>query len=95
MGECESDDECMGGLVCGDTPTSLPVPEYRDQLPLYPHTSGIIQCDEYCHSMCCQFPDNIVACPEVRIVRMFACVLYIVLQPESFAYVCNLFVKDM
>lgn len=76
MGECESDDECMGGLVCGDTPTSLPVPEYRDRLPLYPHTSGIIQCDEYCHSMCCQFPDNIVACPEVRIVRMFAGVLY-------------------
>ena len=66
LGKCESDRDCMGELVCGDTPSALPVQEHVDQLPLYPHTSGIIQCDEYCHSLCCRFPDNIVACPEVR-----------------------------
>eukprot|EP00956_Cyclotella_meneghiniana_P035737 scaffold117683_cov46-Cyclotella_meneghiniana.AAC.7 len=51
MGECESDNECMGKLVCGDTPASLPVPEYRDRFPIYPHTSdNIVACPETCNT---------------------------------------------
>lgn len=33
IGECTTDDECMGDLVCNDAPDSLPAPEYHDQLP--------------------------------------------------------------
>lgn len=32
-GECTSDNDCIGDLVCGDTPDPLPVREYHDQLP--------------------------------------------------------------
>jgi len=32
-GECGSDDECMGDLVCADAPNPLQVEEYEDQLP--------------------------------------------------------------
>ena len=63
--ECSSNDECLGDLVCEDTPNPLPVPEYNDQLPPYPYQSGTIQCSEYCHILCCQFPDNVIECPEV------------------------------
>eukprot|EP00970_Alexandrium_tamarense_P004889 scaffold808_cov196-Alexandrium_tamarense.AAC.26 len=64
LGECSSDDECMGDLVCRDTPSPLPVHEYLDVLPQFPFASGTITCSSYCHSLCCQFPDNVVACPE-------------------------------
>jgi hypothetical protein len=33
LGECTSDNECMGDLVCENTPDPLPIPEYDDQLP--------------------------------------------------------------
>ena len=32
-GECDSDEECMGDLVCGNAPDTLPIQEYYDQLP--------------------------------------------------------------
>lgn len=64
IGECSSDDECMGDLICENTPDPFPLPEYKDLMPPFPYLSGVIECGQYCHSLCCKFPDNVVACPQ-------------------------------
>lgn len=68
-GSCDSDDECMGDLVCGPTPNPLPKgEEYRDQLP-FSDDLGLISTEEehcatYCHVSCCHLSLSRVLCPE-------------------------------
>mmetsp|Transcript_14761 Transcript_14761/g.30173 ORF Transcript_14761/g.30173 Transcript_14761/m.30173 type:complete len:556 (-) Transcript_14761:50-1717(-) len=71
LGECSSDDICMGDLICGDTPSNyqeIRNAKYRvDELPYYPYATGTFSCDVYCHTACCdafRFPSAIVKCPE-------------------------------
>lgn len=68
LGTCASDDECMGDLVCGPTPTELPVDErFRDQLPPFEGSPTDVRCTSnpsYCHASCCNYQANIILCPE-------------------------------
>ncbi|KAL7540807.1 hypothetical protein ACHAXR_010399 [Thalassiosira sp. AJA248-18] len=64
MGECTSDDECMGDLVCEETPSPLPTVEYVNLLPLYAATTGSFSCNDYCHANCCYYANSIMKCPE-------------------------------
>ena len=64
IGECTSDDECMGDLVCGVTPDPLPTVEYVDVLPYYTETTGSFSCNDYCHVNCCGYANSIMRCPE-------------------------------
>ena len=67
-GECTSDDDCMGDLVCADTPgdyISSQGDVLTDSLPLAEVTPDVttIDCDRYCHPECCQVPSNEYQCP--------------------------------
>jgi hypothetical protein len=66
-GMCNTDDDCMGDLICGSTPAIIPKgEEYLDQLP--PHISSDVptstSCLTSCHANCCHLGHNIVMCPE-------------------------------
>lgn len=66
-GECLDDDECMGDLVCADTPDSFSSQQesVADSLPPAEITvdTSTINCDHFCHRECCQFPNNAAQCP--------------------------------
>mmetsp|Transcript_5331 Transcript_5331/g.12100 ORF Transcript_5331/g.12100 Transcript_5331/m.12100 type:complete len:842 (+) Transcript_5331:114-2639(+) len=64
IGECTSDDECMGDLICGETPQELPTTEYVDLLPVYTQTGGQFSCNDYCHANCCGYANAIIRCRE-------------------------------
>jgi len=66
LGTCDSDDECLGDLVCGTTPETLPVPEYVDQLPNDPPSGVQFSCRDYCSDGCCDSVYNApkLLCPE-------------------------------
>ena len=66
-GECSSDDECMGDLVCADTPDDYypsQADAATDSLPPAEVTWDVttIDCDRFCHQECCQFPNNEAQC---------------------------------
>ena len=66
-GECTSDDECMGDLVCADTPNDFSSHQdvLTDSLPSADVSwdTVTIECDRFCHPECCQFPTNEAQCP--------------------------------
>jgi len=66
-GECRSDDECLGDLVCADTPENYSSQQdvVTDSLPSADVSWGAvtIECDRFCHQRCCQFPNNEAQCP--------------------------------
>lgn len=65
-GECTSDDECMGDLVCVDTPDDFSTEhdDISDSLPSanVSWDTATIECDRFCHQECCQFPSNEAQC---------------------------------
>ncbi|KAK1733670.1 zinc-dependent metalloprotease (family M12A) [Skeletonema marinoi] len=65
-GECTSDDECMGDLVCADTPDDFSSEQdvIADSLPTADVSwdTVTIECDRFCHQECCQFPNNEAQC---------------------------------
>ena len=67
LGSCDSDDDCLGDLLCGTPPPLSLLPKglgYEDRLPPYTATTGRVDCSQYCHAICCNNSHGVLQCPE-------------------------------